>query len=73
MENECNFCCDERIKRIGYTISPNQKWIMILRKIDDAFVLMIEKDGSCKEFGKKINFCPFCGRKLIDEEENQNE
>lgn len=67
--NECKFCCNEPRKRILYTVSPNQKWVMSLKKIDNNFVLAIEKIGSCKSLGKKIRFCPFCGRKLNDKED----
>lgn len=64
MENECKFCCNNPVKRIGYIISQNQKWAIRLQKVEEIFTLEIGKDGSDKSFIKKINYCPFCGRNL---------
>lgn len=73
MENECKFCGKRPLSRVSYAISTNQKWHMSLKKIEGSFMLAIEKLGSDKMYGKRIRYCPFCGRKLNNEEENQNE
>lgn len=73
MENECKFCGKKPLLRVAYTISTNQKWHMSLKEIDGNFILAIEKYGSDKMYGKRIRYCPFCGRKLDEKGDKDNE
>lgn len=72
MKNECDFCGKRPLLRVSYAISTNQKWHISLKEIEGNYILAIEKTGSDKMYGKRIRFCPFCGRKL-DEKGDRND
>lgn len=72
MKNECDFCGKIPLSRVAYTISTNQKWHMRLIEFEGDYILAIEKTGSDKIYGKRIRYCPFCGRKL-DEKGDRND
>ncbi len=73
MDKECKFCGERPLLRVSYFISTNQKWSMSLKEIEGNFILAIEKTGSDKMYGKRIRYCPFCGRKLDEKGDADNE